>query len=275
MEVEMEASNGTGFSVPDAFEGHKPNKSKDTTVVVQKADKVEVISEIANRAVEVDNAALDSILSLNSFFCVAIFIGISLPAQQGAAQASADSASGDNQAPPIPCELHNPESTRQTVLMLEIVAFACIMLSTLFAVGLKMVLNINSNKSGGSDARIFHKPGGRESKSALPFFRFVMFVSATSLIAALVLLCISMVFYVELYAGRLTCSARTQKSTVPLIILTAVGLLFLLFVLLLFVKYSAVTFNQISHLLKKGLGLREKGVNDPKDVESLLSPSVG
>lgn len=286
----------------DGGAGHEqllPQQESESTVVVQQAEgsKVEVnihegatAQELAQRAADVDNAALDSILSLNSFFCVAIFIGISLPAQQGAAAARAAADAEAAQAPPAPCALADPESVRQTVLMLEIIAFACILSSTLFAVGLKMVLNMNANAdkagqaAGGGvrDHRVLamgrttkgdREQQERQESASLTFFRAVMCLSAAGLVAALVLLCISMVFYVELYAGRITCSARARKSTLPLIVFTGLGLLFLLLVLVMFIAWFRTLVSKCTaHLRKRfGLGkLKNQSLADAKDVESSL-----
>lgn len=183
------------------------------------AQPTTALADIIQQETNLDNAAIDSILNLNSFFTVAIFIGIS------------SNSSTPQLAPGIDSAQCHPVSTSvpQLVLLLEVLAFGCLLTSTLFAVGLKVMINLNTNRPSGV-------PQVKEELGR-GIFKVAMLVSVMGLIAGMILLVLSMVYYVEVYAGPFHCSPWAAKSIVSLVVFTTLGVLFILLVLFMFVSW--------------------------------------
>ncbi|KDP45221.1 hypothetical protein JCGZ_15086 [Jatropha curcas] len=150
--------------------------------------------------------ALDDLVSVNSLFTVAVFLGIAF-------------ASPNQHS----LETHRPhcdpdEKMGKRLVVSEVVSFSSFLLSSLVAKSLKVYINIYySNKKAQStmDEAQFH-----------PFKGLMFALSMLASIIGVLFLTISMSYVVEIKIGRLSCGVtETRAAVMALIILVPFGLI--------------------------------------------------
>eukprot|EP00250_Pteridium_aquilinum_P016596 c23184_g1_i1 orf=81-755(+) len=173
-------------------------------------------------------AALNEVVSVNSFFTAAVFIGLSLSATQQMSLVSTCQA-GANVA--------------RNLVVHEVVAFSCYLFSTLVAQGLKLQLTLSSLKrkhltkqpannykgqlhlpQRGTKASVYIDDISRLLSPRL--LRLGMMLSALGSIVGTVFLMLSMVSVVQIRLGLISCnSPLALKAALPLITLVSIGVL--------------------------------------------------
>ncbi|KAH7284244.1 hypothetical protein KP509_34G044900 [Ceratopteris richardii] len=154
-------------------------------------------------------SALDALVSVNSIFSGAVFIGLAF--SSNANTISLVSSGADD-----PC--NPPADTARRVVLFEVLAFASFLLSSLIAQGLKLKLAIVSAKK-------------MVLKSQVPinenFLRIAMIMTAVFTVVGTVFLTLSIIFLIELRLGALTCetSSWSKFAAIPLACAMAIGVI--------------------------------------------------
>ncbi|XP_030550479.1 uncharacterized protein LOC115755298 [Rhodamnia argentea] len=150
---------------------------------------------------------LDDVVSLNSLFTVAVFVGLSL-AQPGQVQSLEDD---------ITC--HPDAKIRKRLVGFEIVSFSCFVFSGFLAKTVKIFLYISKKREGLPGAAV--KSPHRQWKSLAGFY-----LSIYGTMVGCLLLLLAMVGVVQIKLGRLSCHSEFAVSTVSVMVSTiGLGLL--------------------------------------------------
>ena len=149
--------------------------------------------------------ALDEIVSVNSFFTVAVFIGLSFtnPTSQANLVAS--------------CVVGN--EYRSYLLILEVVAFGSYLMSSLIAQGLKLLIVLTNGKD--------HPDQSMSAQVNPKLLRFGMFVTALGTVVGTIFLTTSMVILIQIRLGHLVCDSSqwSKWAVIPLVTMVFSGLL--------------------------------------------------
>ncbi|CAN6452720.1 unnamed protein product [Victoria cruziana] len=148
--------------------------------------------------------ALDGLVSVNSLFTIAVFLGLSLASPgQRSLQARAGCDAG-------------LEADRQLVLS-EVVSFSAFLFSSLIAQGLKLAIVI-------INSRDLHEAS--HADVGFQLLRAGLVISAAGSILGCATLTISMVLLVEIKLGVLSCHGwHSMVAVAALVILVPIGLL--------------------------------------------------
>ncbi|XP_010032150.2 uncharacterized protein LOC104421769 [Eucalyptus grandis] len=148
---------------------------------------------------------LDDIVSLNSLFTVAVFVGLSL-AQPGQVQSLQDDDT-----------CHPDAKIRKRLVAYEIASFSCFVFSGFLAKTVKIFLYIYKKQDSTKT-----NPQ-REWKSLVGFY-----LSIYGTMAGCLLLLLAMVDVVQIKLGRLSCDSTYSVSTVTVLVST-IGLSLLIY----------------------------------------------
>eukprot|EP00253_Pinus_taeda_P017620 PITA_17620 len=160
--------------------------------------------DLSKGTTSVQVTALDGLVSVNSLFTVAVFVGLSL-ATPG--QKSLEHSGG--------CDAG--ENILKNLLLFEVVSFSSFLFSSLVAQGLKLAINIDNSKNPNEATK------GHINNMLL---RIGMLASALGSIVGCVFLMLSMVHVIQIRLGLLSCGViSTVKATVCLISLVSTALL--------------------------------------------------
>ncbi|CAI9776575.1 unnamed protein product [Fraxinus pennsylvanica] len=147
--------------------------------------------------------ALDSIVNVNSLFTMAIFIGFSLtvPAAGSAGTPASCTAS---------------IKTIRRLIVFEVISFSFFLFSSLIAQSLKLAINLLNNL----DATDPHKADIDSS-----FHKYALFGSAIGSVMGCVFLMLSIVDFVQVKLGILSCGNEPVYAVVTLVVLVGSALL--------------------------------------------------
>ncbi|KAJ7217507.1 hypothetical protein O6H91_Y470500 [Diphasiastrum complanatum] len=191
------------------------DKSTDASFIFQQESRIlaefgSIKQHISKGATQIHVTALDAVVSVNSFFTVAVFIGLSVSANNNSASQHTNSTSPVSACVP-------GEKTVKYLLVFEVVAFSCFLFSSLVAHGMKLyIIFFNSNdRQEALAATISHK-----------FLRLGMIASAMGSIAGTLFLLLSMINIIQLRLGSLYCGhVWPERAAIPLIILVGSGVI--------------------------------------------------
>ncbi|KAL2488372.1 hypothetical protein Fot_41664 [Forsythia ovata] len=147
--------------------------------------------------------ALDGIVNVNSLFTMAIFIGFSLtvPASGSAGH-------------PASCNVST--KTVRRLIVFEVVSFSFFLFSSLIAQSIKLAINLLN----GLDASDPHKADINSS-----FLKYGLFGSAIGSVMGCVFLTLSIVDFVQVKLGVLSCGHEPVYAVVSLVVLVGSALL--------------------------------------------------
>lgn len=217
------------------------------------AEEVDVSQEEVGIRVQ----ALDEVVSVNSFFTGAVFIGL----------AQSNDRNLVAKGPGDPC--FAPMHLVRQLVLLEVLAFSCFLMSSLVAQGLKLHLILcrlcTERRSAAEVSRIaqtlacthrpeeicgctqqqtlayVHKPvaGGRHShKACVRFLRFGILATSVGSLCGTAFLILSIIIIIQLRLGLLSCeSAWAKLAAIPLVLLVFFGVL--VFASSIFVAFRA------------------------------------
>ncbi|KAJ7534594.1 hypothetical protein O6H91_13G101600 [Diphasiastrum complanatum] len=181
------------------------NKTTDERFIFQQQQRISakfgsITKPISKGATQIHITALDAVVSVNSFFTVAVFIGLSFSAPQKSAS---------------PAACVPGENTVKYLFVFEVVAFGCFLFSSLIAQGMKLCL-------------IFYNSNDPQEEQAVEisqkFLRFGMIASAMGSAAGTLFLLLSMISIIQLELGSLSCGGVWPKiGVIPLIVLVGSG----------------------------------------------------
>ncbi|KDP45218.1 hypothetical protein JCGZ_15083 [Jatropha curcas] len=157
--------------------------------------------------------AMDDLVSVNSLFTVAVFLGLSFAS---------------------PEQLHSLETNRpacdpnvkmgKQLVLYEVVSFSCFLLSSLVAKALRVYLSIFYSDTKAADDDDNDKPDKLNLFHAGRAFMFA-FATVASIIGVL-FLTISMAMVVEMKIGKLSCGIHeTHAAVIVLIVMVSFALL--------------------------------------------------
>ncbi|XP_077248235.1 uncharacterized protein LOC143887880 [Tasmannia lanceolata] len=158
----------------------------------------------ATNTTSVHVTALDGLVSVNSLFTVAVFVGLSL--------ATTGQRSLENKD-----ECDAGLSEVRNVLVFEVVSFSFFLFSSLIAQGLKLAINLLNSKEADDAFRAYIN---------IKVLRFGMLGSAFGSVMGCVFLVLSMVDVVQIRLGMLSCGSKsTIRAVVSMVILVSSALL--------------------------------------------------
>ncbi|KAF2284680.1 hypothetical protein GH714_029155 [Hevea brasiliensis] len=157
--------------------------------------------------------ALDDLVSVNSIFTVAVFLGLSFASPTGLHSLEVNRHECDPDVKMV-----------KRLIMYEVVSFSSFLLSSLVAKSLKIYLSIfypdtdtsdSDNKAkASSDNKLFHPGRG-----------FMFGISILASVVGVLFLTISMKYVVEIKIGKLSCGIHeTWASVIALCVLVAIAL---------------------------------------------------
>ncbi|EFJ27214.1 hypothetical protein SELMODRAFT_167919 [Selaginella moellendorffii] len=153
-------------------------------------------------ATQVHVTTLDEVVAVNSFFTIAVFLGLSFSSTKAAALET-------------DCPV-GPDAVKYLFLY-EVLAFASFLFSSLVAHGLKLYI-IFANST--------HIEESQAAEINNRLLRLGMLASAIGSVAGTIFLMLSMISLIELRLGPFSCdSSWTERAGIPLIVLSASGLL--------------------------------------------------
>ncbi|KAH6556440.1 hypothetical protein KP509_1Z179000 [Ceratopteris richardii] len=159
----------------------------------------------AQAGTDVHIQALDMVINVNALFTAAVFIGIAY--RSTGSSGANDGASGGCRAGP---------DKERSVLVMEVVAFACYLFSSLVAQGIKLnFLLLHSKK----------QEQQQQPASQARLLRLGMLASALGTVIGTLFLTLSLVSFVQLRLGLLNCTAWPWAATLPLVLMVSLGLL--------------------------------------------------
>eukprot|EP01018_Ginkgo_biloba_P018435 Gb_38164 [translate_table: standard] len=165
---------------------------------------VEEFEKVLNKGTtSIHVTALDGLVSVNSLFTVAVFVGLSLatPGQRSLEDTGACDAG---------------EDIAKNLLVFEVVAFSSFLFSSLIAQGLKLAIILNNSKEV-TEAFKAH------INNAL--LRLGMLASAFGSVMGCIFLVLSMVNVIQIRLGLLSCgSASAARATIYLVSLVSTAL---------------------------------------------------
>eukprot|EP00246_Nothoceros_aenigmaticus_P006653 TRINITY_DN1969_c0_g2_i1.p1 TRINITY_DN1969_c0_g2~~TRINITY_DN1969_c0_g2_i1.p1 ORF type:complete len:208 (-),score=27.09 TRINITY_DN1969_c0_g2_i1:975-1598(-) len=152
---------------------------------------------------------LDEVVSVNSFFTVAVFIGLSLVTPNTTTLLS-----------PTPSDLDclpTPDTVKQ-LLVFMVISFSCFQFSSLIAHGMKLsiVLKNGENKDESHWGEVSYR-----------FLRLGMAASSVGSIAGTTFLMLALLSIIQLRFGKLDCASNhwAKWAAIPLLVLVPTGLL--------------------------------------------------
>lgn len=148
--------------------------------------------------------ALDEVVAVNSYFTVAVFIGLSFtnPSSQGSLVGSCPA---------------DPDFTK-LLLIFEVISFSSFLLSSLIAQALKLLIVLANSKNHAEAISAQLNP---------KLLRFGMLVSAIGTVLGTIFLTLSMVYLIQIRLGLLNCdtSSWSKLAAIPMVVMVTTGLL--------------------------------------------------
>ncbi|KAL3653247.1 hypothetical protein CASFOL_002928 [Castilleja foliolosa] len=146
--------------------------------------------------------ALDGIVSVNSLFTMAIFIGFSLTVPEAASAAAS-------------VECHVSRQTVRRLIVFEVVSFSFFLFSSLIAQSMKLAINLINNM----DATDPHK-----ADIDPDVLKYGLFGSAAGSVVGCVFLMLSMVDFIQVKLGVFSCGGKPVYALVTLVVFVGAGL---------------------------------------------------
>ncbi|KAJ7534593.1 hypothetical protein O6H91_13G101500 [Diphasiastrum complanatum] len=184
----------------------KPNKSTDEHCMSEQQSSIlaqfgSIAKPISKASTQIHVKALDAVVSVNSFFTVAVFLGLSFDVPQKSATPVSACVPGANVV--------------KYLLVFEVVSFGCFLFSSLIAQGMKLRL-------------IFYNSSDPQEAQAVEInqkiLRFGMIASAMGSTAGTLFLLLSMINIIQLELGSWSCGKFwPQRAAIPLIVLVGNG----------------------------------------------------
>ncbi|OAE32425.1 hypothetical protein AXG93_1772s1070 [Marchantia polymorpha subsp. ruderalis] len=163
--------------------------------------------ELRSDVTQIHVTTLDEVVSVNSFFCIAVFLGLSFNytpedvAERSMAPSDAKCRVGMN--------------TYRYLLMFEVLAFSCFLFSSLVAHGIKLYIVLGN----GTELENVRSAGVNNR-----FLRLGILLSAIGSVVGTVFLTLSLVNIVQIRFGNLQCgSVWTNRTAIPLVVLVGSG----------------------------------------------------
>ncbi|KAI3416661.1 uncharacterized protein J3R85_015215 [Psidium guajava] len=157
---------------------------------------------------------LDDIVSLNSFFTVAVFIGLSF-AQPGQVQSLAEDSS---------CHPH--ATMRKRLVFYEIVSFSCFIFAGFLGKAVKVFLYTSEKRDALDREQNIVKPQEKSHRKTTSLLGFYSSIYGTMLGCLLLLL--AMIDVVQIKLGRFSCHSKYTVATVCIMV-GFIGLSLLIF----------------------------------------------
>ncbi|KAL2621047.1 hypothetical protein R1flu_001252 [Riccia fluitans] len=163
--------------------------------------------ELRSDVTQIHVTTLDEVVSVNSFFCVAVFLGLTFNYTPN------DAAQTSMISDPLRCGVGM--NTYRYLLMFEVLAFSCFLFSSLVAHGIKLYIVLGN----GSELE-----NVRSASVNNRFLRLGILLSAMGSVVGTVCLTLSLVNIVQIRLGNLSCgSSWTNRTAIPLVILVGSG----------------------------------------------------
>ncbi|CAM6094289.1 unnamed protein product [Calypogeia fissa] len=161
--------------------------------------------EFKSSVTQVHVTTLDEVVSVNSSFCVAVFIGLSFSPNPNVPTLLAPSD------PHCQAGLE----TYRYLLVFEVLSFSCFLFSSLIAHGIKLYIVLGNGK----------EPENVKSASVNNrLLRVGILFAAVGSAVGSIFLTFSLVNIVQIKLGSFTCgSIWTQRTTIPLVVLVSTG----------------------------------------------------
>ncbi|OAY34948.1 uncharacterized protein LOC110628609 [Manihot esculenta] len=167
--------------------------------------KKEILEKL-EKSKQVQLSALDDLVSVNSLFTIAIFLGLAF--------ASPTQQSLDNRP-----ECSPDVKMEKRLVLYEVLSFACFLLSSLVAKSLKLFINVQDTKE---TIRIDR---AHEYKVIKPSRGFMILLSVLASTIGVVFLTISMVDVVQIKIGKMSCGIyETRAAVISLCAVVALAL---------------------------------------------------
>jgi len=160
----------------------------------------DINKDLSKGSTSVQVTALDGLVSVNSLFTVAVFVGLSLATPGQKSLGGCDAG----------------ENILMNLMVFEVVSFSSFLFSSLVAQGLKLIIIIDNSKDPNEATK------GHINNKLL---RIGMLASALGSIVGCVFLMLSMVHVIQIRLGVLSCGlSSTVKATATLIALVSTAL---------------------------------------------------
>ncbi|KAK1377032.1 Maternal effect embryoarrest [Heracleum sosnowskyi] len=212
---------------------------------------VEVIDEHKKAEKERREAhikTLDDLVNVNSLFTLAVFVGLS--------QASPGAISLENKE-----ECNAGPGVAKMLVLYEVVAFACFLLSSLVAKVIKLLLGLDSEKS-----KIVH--------DRFDLKDFLLILTASASVGGIVLLTLSVVNIVQVRIGVYSCgSAEARRAIWALCTIVAIALVIYVLALCIAI-YASITTDGLHSSSSNGNSNRESGAEKDDGSASTKDPSA-
>ncbi|KAH6765944.1 maternal effect embryo arrest protein [Perilla frutescens var. hirtella] len=176
--------------------------------------------------------ALDGIVNVNSLFTMAIFIGFSMTIPENATAASSAACTTSRE-------------TVRRLIVFEVVSFSFFLFSSLIAQSLKLAINLVNNM----DAKDPHK-----ADIDADYLKFGLFASAVGSVVGCTFLMLSIVDFVRVKLGALSCGGKPVYAVVTLSIFVGSGLL----VYMITATYAAFFVREISDKYEEAIAATAK-----------------
>ncbi|XP_047979560.1 uncharacterized protein LOC125221483 [Salvia hispanica] len=145
--------------------------------------------------------ALDGIVTMNSLFTAAMFIGLSMTAPENATTVLVAACTA------------KPETVRQLIVY-EVLSFSCFLFSSLLAQSLKLQINLRNSMKDPSQARM-----------NVRHLKYCLTAAAAGSVVGCVFLMLSIVDFIRVKLGSLSCGGKPVTAVVVLVVLVGCGLL--------------------------------------------------
>ncbi|KAL8111390.1 hypothetical protein AgCh_019200 [Apium graveolens] len=197
---------------------------------------------------EAHTKTLDDLVNVNSLFTLAVFVGLS--------QASPGAISLENRE-----ECNAGPGVAKMLVLYEVVAFACFLLSSLVAKVIKLLLGLDNERLNLVEERFDLKD-------------FLLILTASASVSGIVLLTLSVVNIVQIRIGVYSCgSAEARRAIWALCSIVAIALLIYVLALCVAIYASITTDGQHSSSSKVN-STRETGAKKDDGSESTTGPSA-
>ncbi|KAK1376884.1 Maternal effect embryoarrest [Heracleum sosnowskyi] len=175
---------------------------------------------------EAHTKTLDDLVNVNSLFTLAVFVGLS--------QASPGAISLENKE-----ECNAGPGVAKMLVLYEVVAFACFLLSSLVAKVIKLLLGLDSERF-----KFVH--------DRFDFKDFLLILTASSSVSGIILLTLSVVNIVQIRIGLYSCaSAEARRAIWALCTIVAIALVIYVVSLIIAIYASITTDGQYSSSSKE------------------------
>nr|XP_017232761.1 PREDICTED: uncharacterized protein LOC108206852 [Daucus carota subsp. sativus] len=187
---------------------------------------------------------LDDLVSVNSLFTLAVFVGLS--------QASPGAISLENRQ-----ECNAGPGVAKMLVLYEVVAFACFLLSSLVAKVIKLLLGLDSERFKLVQDRFDLKD-------------FLLILTASASVSGIILLTLSVVNIVQIRIGLYSCGSAEARRAIWALG-TIVGIALAIYVLALIIAiYASITTDGQYSVNSKTNSDEKKGDNQKDESSGLI-----